>query len=209
MTDFIQGFIMIFGAIAMMIIIGVRAGGIVQAASPEKTVGLQELLQEAHNGFLRDIPVNQRPSFLTIVSLVFMTSFGTWGLPQMVQKFYAIKNEAVIKKAAFITTIFALIIGVAVYFTGSLSHIFFDNGTVPKMPDGKGINYDMIMPVLLSTYLPEILLAVIMLLILSASMSTLSSIILVSSSAVTIDLYKGYLNPSVSEKQSVLMMRIL
>lgn len=209
MTDFIQGFIMLAGAIGMMIIIGVKAGGIVKATVPDATGTFSEVLAAARSGFLRDIPQSQRPSALTIASLVFMTSFGTWGLPQMVQKFYAIKNEVVIKKAAIITTIFALIIGVAVYFTGSLSHIFFNAETVPKMANGNGINYDMIMPTLLTRYLPEILLAVIMLLILSASMSTLASIILVSSSAITIDLYKGYLNPNVPEKQSVLMMRVL
>ena len=209
MTDFIQGFIMLAGAIGMLVIITIRAGGIVEAVSANENASLSSILAFAQEGFLRDVPVEERPSFLTIASLVFMTSFGTWGLPQMVQKYYAIKNEAVIKKAALITTIFALVIGVAIYFTGSLSHIFFNSETVPKMANGQGINYDVIMPTLITAYLPELLLAIIMLLILSASMSTLASIILVSSSAITIDLYKGYLKPDVSEKQSVLMMRIL
>ena len=99
-------------------------------------------------------------------------------------------------------------IGVCAYFTGILSHVFFDLETVPRLADG-GINYDLIVPTLLTTYLPELLLAIIMILVLSASMSTLASMILVSSSAITIDLYKGYLKKDVSEKTSVLMMRIL
>lgn len=209
MTDFIQGFIMLAGAIGMLIICSIKAGGVAQAISLSSSDGITGIFEAAQAGFLRDIPPAQRPSLLTIASLVFMTSFGTWGLPQMVQKFYAIKNEAVIKKAAVITTIFAFIIGIAIYFTGSLSHIFFTNDTVPQMANGSGVNYDVIMPTLLTKYMPELFLAVIMLLILSASMSTLASIILVSSSAVTIDLYKGYLNPNVTEKQSILMMRIL
>ncbi|MDR1748680.1 MAG: sodium transporter, partial [Spirochaetaceae bacterium] len=104
--------------------------------------------------------------------------------------------------------VFALVIGVTAYYTGALGHVFFTGATVPRVASG-GINFDFIVPTLLTTYLPEALLAMIMLLILSASMSTLASMILVSSSAITIDLYKGYLNPSVSEKQSVTMMRIL
>jgi len=195
-TDFIQGFIMLAGAIGMMVVIVHNAGG------------LKEALFVANTNYQEHIPLPQRPSLLTIVSLVFMTSFGTWGLPQMVQKYYAIKNVKVINKAAFITTIFALVIGVAAYLCGSLSHVFFNNDTVPKLASG-GVNFDQIMPSLMTTNLPEWLMAVIMLLILSASMSTLASIILVSSSAVTIDLYKGYLNKKVSEKSSVLMMRIL
>ena len=60
-------------------------------------------------------------------SLVFMTSFGVWGLPQMVQKFYAIKDIRVIPRAAVITTVFSLIITFTAYFTGALSHVFLDN----------------------------------------------------------------------------------
>ncbi len=196
MTDFIQGFIMLAGAIGMLVVLTARAGGLSEAVSAISA------------DYPLHVPAGQRPSALTVASLVFMTSFGTWGMPQMVQKFYAVKDERVIPKAAVITTIFALVIGVAAYFSGVLSHVFFTPETLPHFANG-AVNYDMIMPVLLTTYLPEILLAVIMLLVLSASMSTLASMILVSSSAITIDLYKGYLNRQVSEKQSVFMMRIL
>lgn len=195
-TDFIQGFIMLFGTIAMVFVVVNKAGG------------LKEAIFVVQENYQLHVPVEQRPSFLTIASLIFMTSFGTWGMPQMVQKFYAVKDEKVINKAAIITTIFALVIGVCAYFTGILSHVFFDLETVPRLADG-GINYDLIVPTLLTTYLPELLLAIIMILVLSASMSTLASMILVSSSAITIDLYKGYLKKDVSEKTSVLMMRIL
>ncbi len=168
-TDFIQGFIMLAGAIGMTVVFVMKAGG------------LPDAIRASAEGFASHVPISERPSLLTIGSLVFMTSFGTWGLPQMVQKFYAVKDESVICKATIITTIFALIIGVSAYLTGSLSHVFFDVNTVPRLPGVEGalgaINYDMIMPTMLSAYLPEFLLAIIMLLILSASMSTLASMI--------------------------------
>ena len=169
---------------------------------------MKEAIFTVQENYSAHVPVEQRPSFLTIASLVFMTSFGTWGMPQMVQKFYAVKDESVINKAAVITTIFALVIGVCAYFTGILSHVFFDLDSIPRLANGE-INFDLIIPTLLTTYLPELLLAVIMILVLSASMSTLASMILVSSSAITIDLYKGYLKKDVSDKTSVAMMRIL
>ena len=195
-TDFIQGFIMLGGTIAMVIVVVVKAGGFTEA------ITVAQANYETH------VPLAQQPSVLTIASLVFMTSFGTWGMPQMVQKFYAVKDESVINKAAVITTIFALVIGVCAYFTGVLSHVFFDLETVPRLADGS-INYDLIVPTLLTTQMPELLLAIIMILVLSASMSTLASMILVSSSSITIDLYKGYLKKDVSEKTSVAMMRVL
>mgnify|MGYP002349963370 CR=1 FL=1 len=123
----------------------------------------------------------------------------------MVQKFYAIKNEKVIKKAAIVTTVFALIIVFAAYFSGAMSHIFYD-----KLPmvNGKP-GFDVIIPDLLKNNLGDGLMAVILLLILSASMSTLSSLVLVSSSSVAIDMYKGHVNPNISKKNSVAMMRFL
>jgi SSS family solute:Na+ symporter len=196
LTDFIQGFIMLAGAIAMVCVLVAKAGG------PAAAIGAVSANYQAH------IPVGKQPSWLTIGSLIFMTSFGTWGLPQMVQKFYAIKDEKMINRAAVITAVFALVIGISAYSTGALGHVFFDNDTVPRLASGK-VNYDLIVPTMLTAHLPEALLAVIMLLVLSASMSTLASLILVSSSAITIDLYKGYLHPEVTEKQSLLMIRIL
>ncbi|MGP1588134.1 MAG: sodium:solute symporter family protein [Treponemataceae bacterium] len=195
-TDFIQGFIMLGGTIAMVILMTIKAGGFTQA------------IQAVSQNYDLHIPQEERPNFLTIASLIFMTSFGTWGMPQMVQKFYAVKDEKIIGKAAFICTIFALIIGISAYFTGILSHVFFDLKSLPRLENGN-INYDMIMPTILTTQLPEVLMAIIMILVLSASMSTLASMILVSSSAITIDLYKGYLHKDISEKNSVLFMRIL
>lgn len=191
-NDAIQGVVMIGGAIAMVWILNGQAGGLDAAA----TVAAK---------YAQHVPEARQPSLLLIVSLVFMTSFGPWGLPQMVQKFYSIKNEGMILKAAIATTVFAAIISFSAYYCGALTHVFFD--AVP-MVNGKPM-FDKLIPDLLSQYLPAGLMVLVMLLILSASMSTLSSLVLVSASAVAIDLYKGHVNPSVSKENSLLMMRFL
>lgn len=195
-TSFIQGIIMLVGAALMLTVLIVKAGGLTQA------------IQTVNTNYQAHVPVAQQPSWLTVASLIFMTSVGSWGLPQMVQKFYAIKNEQVIPKAAIITTIFSLVIGITAYGSGVLAHVFMNNDTVPRLASG-GINFDQIMPNLLSSQLPEALLAIIMLLILSASMSSLASLVLVSASSITVDLYKGYLHKDITEKGSVIMMRSL
>ncbi len=191
LNDFIQGIIMIFGTIAMVTILTGQAGGFSAA------------LHKISLGYAGHITTP--PSKLLLWSLVFMTSFGTWGLPQMVQKFYAIKNEKMIGKAAIITTVFSAIIGFSAYYTGALSHVFF--AKLPLLNGQPG--FDLLVPEMLKSYLPPFLMAVILLLVLSASMSTLSSLVLVSSSAIAIDLYKGHVNPKISRQNSLFMMRFL
>jgi SSS family solute:Na+ symporter len=195
-TDFIQGIIMFAGAAVMILVLTGQGGGFV------------EMIRLTGENYQAHIPPANRPSALTVISLVFMTSFGTWGLPQMTQKFYAIKNEQVIPKAAIVTTVFALMIGFAAYMTGAFSHVFFDLATVPRNEAG-AILYDLIVPTLLTEHLPQVLLALILLLVLSASMSTLSSLVLVSSSAVAIDLYPSRQEAKTGKDRSVAMMRFL
>ena len=139
-----------------------------------------------------------------------MTSFGTWGLPQMTQKFYAIKNEKIIPKAAIVTTVFALMIGFAAYYTGASVHVFFEKtDAIKAIFAGQPVNFDLIIPTLLVNMLPKALMALILLLVLSASMSTLSSLVLVSSSAVAIDLYPSIVDTKTGKDRSVAMMRFL
>ncbi|GHV02410.1 sodium:solute symporter [Spirochaetia bacterium] len=203
-TDFIQGIIMFVGAAVMIAVLSGQGGGYFEMVKKVIAVYPSHVPPAGQSPVLG---INQ-PSVLTVISLVFMTSFGTWGLPQMTQKFYAIKNEAVIPKAAIVTTIFALMIGFAAYSTGAFSHVFFDLNTIPKDANGK-ILYDLIVPTLLTGHLPQVLLALIMLLVLSASMSTLSSLVLVSSSSVVIDLAPVKLETKNGKDTSVAMMRFL
>lgn len=193
LTDFIQGLIMIVGSLAMIAVLAGKAGGLAGSFSA--------ISAKYHQHILPD----KEPGNLLLFSLIFMTSFGVWGMPQMVQKFYAVKNEKVINKAAVATTIFALIITFAAYFTGAISHVFYEQAPLVNNVAA----FDRLVPDLLKANLSEGLMAVILLLILSASMSTLSSLVLVSASAVAIDLYKGHVNPDVSKERSLAMMRFL
>jgi SSS family solute:Na+ symporter len=193
LTDFVQGLIMLFGAVIMVAVITGKGGGLINSVA---TIA---------QNYPVHVPAAQQPGAITIISLVFMTSFGTWGLPQMVQKFYAIKDETLVKKAAIVTTLFSIVIVFSAYLTGSMSHVFYD--TLPVV--GGQPAFDRIVPDMLQKNLPEYLMALILLLVLSASMSTLSSLVLVSSSSIAIDLYKGHVNPKISKENSVLMMRFL
>jgi SSS family solute:Na+ symporter len=197
-TDFFQGLIMIAGSILMIGIVVGKAGGVPAAFST------------AAANFLQHVPVAAKPTFMYVamlVSLVFMTSFGTWGLPQMVQKFYAVKSEKVIVRAAIVTFVFSIIISFAAYLNGALSHVFVN---APPTLAGGGPDWDRLIPDILTKTLPGWLMAIILLLVLAASMSTLSSLVLVSASAIAIDLYgSGRRGAANGRKGSLALIRVL
>ena len=145
------------------------------------------------------------PDLPNLIGVVILTSLGTWGLPQMVQKFYAIKDEKSIKSGTIISTFFAIVVAGGCYFLGGLGRLF---DTPAIYSESGSIIYDAIVPTMLST-LPDILVGVVVVLVLSASMSTLSSLVLTSSSTLTLDLLKDNVIKDMDEKKQLLVMRIM
>lgn len=201
-NDLIQGTVMIVGCICMVVFV---------TSSPE-VGGLSngiKVLHELDPGLVGIFSKGDK--ILPLMGLILMTSFGVWGLPQMIHKYYAIKDEEAIKKGTIISTIFALIIGGSAYFTGALGRLFFiDPSTgAAMMPEATATatSAEMIIPRMLENTLPAALMGIIIVLILSASMSTLASLVLVSSSSISIDFIKGFVKPKLSDKATMRMMR--
>ena len=136
-----------------------------------------------------------------------LTSFGTWGLPQMIGKFYAIKDTAAIKRGTIISTIFCIVIGCGAYLIGSTSRLILGG----QLPEGgiDSIIPTMLMQVLGNGTLGVILLAIIMILLLSASMSTLESVVLTSASAVAVDLIPVVRKKETKPETQMLLTRLL
>lgn len=204
--DFLQGMIMFFGTVLMVWFVLAKFGGLEASVSKVNQLYAQRVSQGTGAMAIKPIPD------IVFWSVVFMTSFAPWGLPQMVHKYYAIKDESQIMRGAVITLVFAFIIGCAAYATGALSHLL-PAGEIDKAMVHSGsvttIDTNKLVPITLVYALPQWLLAIILLLVLSASMSTLSSLVLVSSSAISIDLYKGYFAPNQSPKHYLWFMRVL
>jgi SSS family solute:Na+ symporter len=144
------------------------------------------------------------PDPFGLLCVVILTSLGTWGLPQMVQKFYAIKSEKNIAKGTIISTIFAMIVAGGCYFLGGFGQISGVAVTDAGAPVG---GFDAIIPAMLNN-LPDILIGIVIVLVLSASMSTLSSLVMASSSTLTLDMIREHIVKNMKEKQQVLVMRI-
>jgi len=196
-NDFIQGMIMLVGIVAVIAAVLKGQGGFMEALR-----GLSQVTDPSvgdfpgvFNSFLGPDPIN-------LAGVVLLTSLGTWGLPQMVQKFYAIKSEKAINKGMIISTIFALVVAGGCYFLGGFGRLFAHRVDIAK--DG----YDAIIPAMLSDLSP-FLIAVVVVLVLSASMSTLSSLVLASSSTLTLDFIKGTVVKELDEKKQLLIIRIL
>ncbi len=199
-NDFIQGIIMIFGIIAVISAVLSGQGGFMQALSNLADVpGAAGDANGVFSSFFGPAP-------LDLLGVVLLTSLGTWGLPQMVQKFYSIKSEKAIQSGTVISTVFALVVAGGCYFLGGFGRLFGDKieyiaGTTTPV-------YDSIVPTMLQN-LPDILIGVVIILVLSASMSTLSSLVLASSSTLTLDFFGETFMRRSSEKKRLLVIRVL
>ena len=207
-TDLVQGVVMIVGVVCLTVAVLAHGsvgglGGLIEnlsnfqsaAGDPNPTTGAQ--LTSIFGG----------SSFKFLCFNIMLTSFGTWGLPQMIGKFYAIKDTAAIKRGTIISTIFCVVIGCGAYLIGSTSRLIL-GGTLPE----GGI--DSIIPAVLMEVLGGgtmgiVLLSVIMILLLSASMSTLEAVVLTSASAVAVDLIPAVRKKQTAPKVQMLLTRVL
>ena len=194
-NDFIQGIIMIVGIIAVIVAVLNRQGGFMASLEGLAQVSDPTVSQApgVFASFFGPDPVN-------LLGVVILTSLGTWGLPQMVQKFYAIKSESAINKGMVISTLFAAVVAGGCYFLGGFGRLFSDRIDITAN------GYDSVIPTMLSD-LPDVLIGIVVILVLSASMSTLSSLVLASSSTLTLDFLKDNLIKDMDEKKQVRCMQ--
>ena len=201
-NDFIQGIVMLFGIVAVIVAVLNGQGGFYEAVMKLSEIESDAALTMGQKGVFASF---FGPDLPNLIGVVILTSLGTWGLPQMVHKFYAIKDEKSIKSGTIISTIFAIVVSGGCYFLGGFARLF---DTPAIYGENGAIVYDAIIPSMLST-LPDILIGIVIVLVLSASMSTLSSLVLTSSSTLTLDLIKGNIVKDMDEKKQLLCMRIM
>ncbi|NBI16222.1 sodium:solute symporter family protein [Neglecta sp. X4] len=193
-ADFVQGFVMMIGvtALIVLVVLSPQVGGLNQ--------GLSNMADYMKAHEMAPLPGK---SAVALVSTLLMTSFGTWGLPQMVHKYYGIRDGKEVKRGTIISTFFALLVAGGGYFIGSLSHLFFGE----TMPEG---GKDFIVPLMLdSAGLPNLLIGVILVLLISASVSTLSSITLTACTTVSMDLVKATFAKKMEDRNLAALTRIL
>ena len=201
-NDFIQGIVMLFGIVAVIVAVLNGQGGFYQAVVQLSEIESDVALTLGQKGVFASF---FGPDLPNLIGVVILTSLGTWGLPQMVHKFYAIKDEKAIRYGTIISTFFAIVVSGGCYFLGGFGRLF-DTPAI-HAADGSVI-YDSIIPTMLSS-LSDMLVGIVIVLVLSASMSTLSSLVLTSSSTLTLDFIKGNIIKDMDDKKQLLCMRIM
>ncbi len=201
-NDFVQGLIMMIGIVAVIAAVLAGQGGLSEAIAKLSMESSWTSAGTEFKGAFTSF-FGADPWFLFFV--IILTSLGTWGLPQMVGKFYAIKDEASIKKGTVISTIFAVVVAGGCYFLGGFGRLF--SGSIEYQADGVTPVYDSIIPTMLAGLSP-LLIGIVLVLVFSASMSTLSSLVLTSSSSITLDLIAPAQKKAFTEKKKMRIMRV-
>ena len=202
-NDFIQGIIMLIGIVAVIAAVLSGQGGFMNAISEMAQIPSDVPLTQGQPGAFTSF---FGPDPLNLLGVVILTSLGTWGLPQMIGKFYAIKDEKSINTGTVISTLFAVVVSGGCYFLGGFARLFDSPAIYDET--GTSVVYDSIIPHMLSA-LPDILIGIVVVLVLSASMSTLSALVLTSSSTLTLDLLKDNVVKDMSEKKQIVTMQAL
>lgn len=198
-NDFIQGIIMLIGIVAIIAAVLNANGGFMESLRGLALINVDAAVSTpgVYTSFFGPDPLN-------LLGVIILTSLGTWGLPQMVARFYSIKSEKAINKGAIISTIFAAVIAGGSYFLGSFGRLY--SNVVET--GANGVIFDSIIPNMLSGF-SDLLVGVVVLLVLSASISTLSSLVITSSSTLTLDFLKGHIIKKLDDKKQLLIIRVL
>jgi len=209
-NNFIQGIIMLVGIVAVVVAVLATNGGLTEAiAKLSEQSAITPAGTEFHGAFTSFFG----PQPLQLLGVVVLTSLGTWGLPQMVGKFYAIKDEGAIKKGTVISTVFAVIVAGGCYFLGGFGRLFADR--IDLGATGAPTSFDAVIPAMLASVEESLgkggawLIGLVLILVLAASMSTLSSLAMTSASTITLDLIVPLSKKQRSEKSNLVIMRIL
>lgn len=201
-NDFIQGIVMLFGIVAVIAAVLNGQGGFYSAVVKLSEIESDVALTMGQKGVFASF---FGPDLPNLIGVVILTSLGTWGLPQMVHKFYAIKDEKAIRYGTIISTFFAIVVSGGCYFLGGFGRLF----DTPAIHGADGsVIYDSIVPTMLAS-LSDILIGIVIVLVLSASMSTLSSLVLTSSSTLTLDFIKGNIVKDMDDKKQLFCMRVM
>ncbi len=209
-NDSLRGLVELVGVALMVAFLAARAGGFRHAtavlwrdpgAAPALAAGPVTL----GAGWLQV----SAPGWLTLACLVLITSLGPWAMPQMVQKFYSIRGRSDVPRATAIASLFSLVMAFGAYYSGALTHLFYGQQLPADLLGAAGPVWDKIMPhFLVNAGLPSFLLLLVVFIVLSASMSSLSSLVLVSSSAIAVDFYGGLANRHAHPRRTLALLRL-
>lgn len=143
----------------------------------------------------------------TMLGFAFI-GLGFLGSPQVYVRFMSIKSESEINKGRWVAIVFTLLTDAAAVTIGILGRILFtESGQDPEVIMGTGAEH--VLSMLSESFLPYTLVAIYVAIVLSAIMSTIDSLLVLASSAITRDFYQKIFHPEIKDKQLTRLSRMV
>ncbi len=199
-SDFFQGIMMFFGLVALPIIAWFTI-----SSGDALTTGLQAIDPGLLNiwGTSDNVWIN----VFTILGFA-MIGLGFLGSPQIYVRFISVKNEGEINKGKWVAIVFTLLTDAAAVTIGLLGrYLFTSNGQDPESI--LGTSGEDVLITMVENLLPLSLIGIYIAIVLSAIMSTIDSLLIVASSAITRDFYQKIFKPDVDPKKLARLSRIV
>lgn len=199
-SDLFQGLLMFFGLILLPVVVWFSMDH-----GTSITEGLNTIDPALTNiwGGNPDIWMN----VFTILGFS-MIGLGFLGSPQVYVRFMSIKNEAELDKGKWVAIAFTFLTDAAAVTIGILARVLFtQNGQDPEAIFGTGAKD--VLAVMTENFLPLILVAIYIAIVLSAIMSTIDSLLIIASSAVTRDFYQKIFRPDLKDSELTKISRIV
>ena len=182
--ELLQSLIMVAGLVIAVPVLLSHAGGVAQSI-----------------GFLRSLDARligwyYGPKELIAFAVSFTLSIAA--APYQMTRYYSMRDERTVKQAIGVSIGFQFIIGMAVLWIGLLTRVLF-----PNLP-----SQDQASSVMAFEVLPPLVGALLIVAMLSAIMSTVNSILLVTGASVAHDLYGKFFRPKSTQFHLVMVNRV-
>jgi len=199
-SDLFQGLLMFFGLLLLPIVV---------YSSMDGSTGIVDSLSKIDPA-LTNIWGTSDDVWMNIATMLgfAMIGLGFLGSPQVYVRFMSIKNEIEIDKGKWVAIIFTLLTDAAAVTIGILARVLFTkNGQDPEAILGNA--GESVLSIMTENFLPYTLVAIYVAVVLSAIMSTIDSLLIIASSAITRDFYQKVFNPSIPDADLTKMSRVV
>lgn len=190
-SDFFQGLLMFFGLVLLPVVVWF---------SMDHGAGISEGLNAIDPTLTQVMGRSPDPWMNLFTILGFsMIGLGFLGSPQVYVRFMSIKDEKEIDKGKWVAAIFTLLTDAAAVTIGILARIYFtERGQDPEAILGN--NGEDVLSMITESFLPTLLVAIFIAIVLSAIMSTIDSLLILASSAITRDFYQKIFRPHIKDQ---------
>jgi solute:Na+ symporter, SSS family len=192
-TDAFGAIVMLVGMAIFLFVTYQAVGGIIdghRGLSAMKDLVPQALVEQGHQGWT-SMPEFGSPIWWTIVSTIIMgVGVGVLAQPQLAMRCMTVKDDRALYRSVMVGGIFIFFMTGAAFVIGPLSNLYFYNsmGEI-SLTIAKG-NVDLIIPVFINQLMPDWFIYLFTLTLLSATISTISSLIHVQATAFGQDILK-------------------